>query len=238
MPITPEDPFHWRHYEGEVILCCVRWYLDLPLSYRNVAKLMRERGLPTHHTCVFRWVQVYSPELNRRCRPYLRPTNKSYRVDETYIKVNGQSKYLYRAVDSSGQTIDFLLVAKRDAAGAKRSFRKIFQSEGNPSPRVINVDKNPAYPIAIRDLKTDGVLSKRCRLRQCRYLNNIVEQDHRTVKRRVRLAMGYRSFRTAWKTLQGIEAMHMISKGRVRWLAKDDALGQVKFIDKLFGVTA
>jgi transposase-like protein len=199
---------------------------------------MRERGLPTHHTCVFRWVQVYSPELNKRCRPYLRPTNKSYRVDETYIKVSSGSKYLYRAVDSTGQTIDFLLTARRDAAGAKRFFRKVLQSPGNPSPRVINVDKNPAYPVAVRELKAEGALSNRCRLRQCPYLNNILEQDHRTVKRRARLAMGYGSFRTAWKTLQGIETMHMINKGRVRWLAKSDAVGQVKFVHKLFGVAA
>ncbi len=94
MPITPETRFHWRQYEPVIILCCVRWYLDFPLSYRNVAKLMRERGLATHHTCVFRWVQVYAPELDKRCRPYLRPTNKSYRVDETYIKVSGKQKYL------------------------------------------------------------------------------------------------------------------------------------------------
>lgn len=133
MPITLKDPFHWRHYAGEFILCCVRWYLDFPLSYRNVAKLMRERGLPTHHTCVFRWVQVYSPELDKRCRPYLSATNKSYRVDETYIKVGGHSKYLYRAVDSTGQTIDFLLTAQRDAAAAKRFFRKTLKSLGNSS---------------------------------------------------------------------------------------------------------
>ena len=132
MPIALEDPFHWRRYEGEMILCCVRWYLDLPLSYRHVAKLMRERGLSTHHTCVFRWVQVYSPELNKRCRPYLRRTNKSYRVDETYIKVGGKSKYLYRAVDSTGQTIGFLLTAKHDAASAKRFFRQAFQSSRIP----------------------------------------------------------------------------------------------------------
>ena len=188
--------------------------------------------------CCKNWVQVYSPELDKRCRPYLRRTNKSYRVDETYIKVHGEQKYLYRAVDSTGQTIDFLLTAKRDAAAAKRFFRKAFQSPGNPSPRVINVDKNPAYPAAIRELKTEGRLSKRCRTRQCRYLNNIVEQDHRTVKRRARLAMGYGSFRTAWKTLQGIEAMHMINKGRVRWLAEANVLGQVKFISKLFGIAA
>ena len=236
MPITPGDPFHWRHYEGEIILRCVRWYLDFPLSYRHVAKLMRERGLRTHHTCVFRWVQVYAPEMNKRCRPYLRRTNNSYRVDETYIKVNGEHKYLYRAVDSTGQTIDFLLTAKRDAAGAKRFFRKALQSPGNRCPRVINVDKNASYPVAVQQLKEEGILSKRTRLRQCRYLNNIVEQDHRTVKRRVRLAMGYRSFRTAWRTLQGIETMHMINKGRVKWLRKGDVAGQVHFIHKLFGV--
>jgi transposase-like protein len=150
--------------------------------------------------------------------------------------VGGKSKYLYRAVDSTGQTIDFLLTAKRDAGGAKRFFRKVFQTASNPQPRVINVDKNPAYPLAIEELKAEAVLSKRVRLRQCRYLNNIVEQDHRTVKRRTRLAMGYGSFRTAWRTLQGIETMHMINKGRVRWLAKDDVIGQVKFIHKLFAI--
>ena len=109
------------------------------------------------------------------------------------------------------------------------------QVPGNPCPRVINVDKNPAYPVAVKD---KGVLSKRTRLRQCRYLNNIVEQDHRTVKRRVRMALGYRSFRTAWRTLQGIETMHMMNKGRVKWLAKGDAAGQVNFIHYLFGVAA
>ena len=130
----------------------------------------------------------------------------------------------------------FLLAAKRDAAAAKRFFRKTFQSPGNPLPRVINVDKNPSYPAAIKELKAEGTLPKRCRLRQCRYLNNIVEQDHRTVKRRSRLGMGYGSFRTAWKTLQGIETMHMINKGRVRCLAKGDVIGQVKFVGKLFGI--
>jgi transposase-like protein len=106
-------------------MCCVRWYLDLPLSYRNVAKLMPERGLPTHHTCVFRWVQVYSPELDKRCRAYLQPTNKSYRVDETYRKGERRAKYLLSS-GLYGQTIDVLLAAKLDAAAAKRFSRKAF----------------------------------------------------------------------------------------------------------------
>jgi transposase, IS6 family len=108
---------------------------------------------------------------------------------------------------------------------------------GNVRPRVINVDKNPAYPAAFKELKAEGMLSRRCRLRQCKYLNNLIEQDHRNVKRRMRLAMGYGSFRTAWRTLQGIETIHMIRKGRVRRVAKDDVVAQVRFIHQLFGLS-
>ena len=125
---------------------------------------------------------TYAPELNKRCRPHLKPTNKSYRTDETYIKVKGEDKYLYRAVDSSGQTIDFLLTAKRDTAAAKRFFRKALSCSANPMPRVVNVDKNPADPAAVEGLKEEGFLPRRVRLRQCKYLNNVVEQDHRRVK--------------------------------------------------------
>jgi transposase, IS6 family len=197
-----------------------------------------ERGLAIDSSCIWRWVQVYSPELDKRCRPYLKPTNKSWRLDETYIKVNGRDRFLYRAVDSSGQTIDFLLTDRRDAAAAKRFFRRALQNEGNATPRVINVDKNPAYPRAVKDLKREGAISRRCRVRQCRYLNNVVEQDHRNVKRRTWLAKGYGSIGTAWRTLRGIEAMAMVRKGRVRWVAKDDPVGQAKFIGKLFGIAA
>ena len=129
MPIRPDHPFPWRHEEADMILTCVRWYLDLPLSYRNVVKLTRKRGLATHASCVFRWVQGDAPELDQRCRPYLKPTHRSDRVDETYLKVKGQ-------------TIDFLLTAKRDAKAAKRFFRKALQTPSNPLPKVIHVD-NP-----------------------------------------------------------------------------------------------
>jgi transposase-like protein len=135
-------------------------------------------------------------------------------------------------VDSTGQTIDFLLTAKRDAAGAKRFFRKVLSSPGNGVPSVINVDKNPAYPAAV------GVLPRRVRLRQCNCLNNVVEQDHRTVKKRRWLAKGYGSFLTAWRTLPGIEAVHMIRKGRARRVAKEDAIAQATFIAELFGIAS
>jgi len=238
MPITPTDPFKGRHFAGEVIVLCVRWYLRYPLAYEHVAELLAERGIDVDPSCIWRWVQVYAPELNKRCRRYLKPVNKSYRIDETYIKVKGEDKYLYRALDSTGQTIDFLLTAKRDRAAAKRFLRMAIDASGNPMPRVINVDKNPAYPAAIEALKAEGTIPERVALRQCKYLNNVIEQDHRTVKKRVWLAKGYGSFQSAWRTLQGIEAVAMIRKGRVRWLAKGDATGQAHFIAELFGIAA
>ena len=237
MPTPSDNPFKWRHYHQEIILLCVRWYLRYPLSYRQLAEMMRERGLQVHHTAIFRWVQCYAPELDRRCRPHLKPVSKSYRVDETYVRVKGRWQYLYRAVDKQGQTIDFLLAARRDVAAAKRFFNKALQMPGNPMPRVINVDCNPAYPTAVKELKAEGILRKRCKLRQVRYLNNIVEQDHRFIKRRMRVGMGFFSFPMAWRTLQGFEVMHMIRKGRVRWVAKGDVVAQIKFINRIFGVT-
>ena len=170
--------FKWRHYQPDIILCCVRWYLGYPLSYRQVEELITERGLPVDHSTVFRWVQEYAPEVDKRCRRYLHPTNDSWRVDETYILVKGKWKYLYPAVDSEGKTLDFLLSAKRDAVAAERFFRKTLKAAHNQAPRVINVDHNPAYPKATATLKADKTLAKTTELRQNKYLNNLVEQDH------------------------------------------------------------
>jgi transposase, IS6 family len=231
-----KDDFKWRQYKGKLILLCVRWYLAFTLSSRQLEKMLREQGWTVDHTSIFRWVQHYGPELAKRCRAFLKPTNRSYRTDEIYIKVKGKDRYFYRAVDSSGQTIDFLLTAKRDKSSAKRFFRRALHCSRNRSPRVINVDKNAAYPVAIAELKAEGVLPRHCQLRQCKFLNNIVEQDHRTLKRRVKLAMGYGSFRTAWRTIQGIEAMHLINKGRVRRVPRGDIVAQVRFLHKVFGL--
>jgi transposase-like protein len=238
VPITETNPFKGRQYPGQVIVTAVRWYLRYPLAYEHVSELLTERGLPVDASCIWRWVQAFAPELSRRCRQHLKRVNRSYRVDETYIKVKGQEKYLYRAVDSAGQTIDFLLTAKRDASAAKRFFQKVFSLAVNPIPRVINVDKNPAYPAAIRALKQEGTLPHRVGLRQCKYLNNVIEQDHRLVKKRTWLAKGYNTFQSAWRTLEGIETVNMIRKGRVRWIAKQDVVAEAKFIAKLFGLAA
>jgi transposase, IS6 family len=230
--------FKGRHFEAEIIVLCVRWYLRFGLSLRNLEEIMAERSLSVDHVTIWRWVQRYAPELNRRCRTELRKTNASWRCDETYVRVAGKWTYLYRAVDSTGATIDFLLSARRDAAAAKRFFQKALRSPGHPRPRVINVDGNPSYPKVIAELKRTGELGRRCRCRPVRYLNNIVEQDHRAIKRRVRASQGFRAFHSAGRTLQGIETMHMIRKGQVRWLPKDDIAGQAAFVSRLFGLPA
>ena len=188
--------FKWRHFEPEIIVCGVRWYLRYALSYRDVETLMLERGLSVDHTTVFRWVQRYAPELDPRCRPHLKPTNDSYRVDETYIKIKKVWHYLYRAVDAEGKTLDFLLSPTRDATDAKKCFRKVLGARHTVTPRVITVDKNAAYPPAVSDLQHEGSLPESCQLRQNKYLNNVVEQDHRFVKRRVNPGLGFGSFCT------------------------------------------
>ena len=236
--MSKSNPFKWRHYEPEIILLCVRWYLTYPLSYRQVAEMVNERGLGVNYTTIYRWTQDYGPELERRCRPYLKPTNDSWRVDETYIKVKGKGKYLYRAVDSKGNTLDFLLTAKRDAAAAKRFFRRTLGALHTSSPRVITVDKNPAYPKAIDELKAKKELPKKVKLRQKKYLNNIVEQDHRGIKRLVKPGMGFDSFNTARRTIKGYEIMNMIRKGQIQGVAQGAVKERVLFINQIFGVVA
>jgi len=230
--------FKGRHYESEIILLCVRWYLRYSLSYRDLEEMMNERGLSVDHTTIYRWVQAYALELERRIRPHLRPTNDSYRVDETYIKVKGAWKYLYRAVDSTGQTIDFMLSAKRDARAAKRFFRKMLKAPKHQCPRVINVDQNRSYPPAVEELKEKGVLFIIALLRRCKYLNNIVEQDNRFIKRRVNPGFGFFSFNTARRTICGYEVTNMIRKGQVEGIRKGDIRGQVRFVESLFKFAA
>jgi transposase-like protein len=176
--------------------------------------------------------------LEKRSRPHLRPTNDSYRVDETYVKIKGRWYYLYRAVDSTGQTIDFLLSAKRDARAAKRFFRKMLKAASHSSPRVVNVDKNPTYPPAVEQLKEEGTLPNHTQLRQCKYLNNIIEQDHRFIKRRVNPSLGFFSFNTARRTISGYETINIIRKGQVEGIGKGDIRGQVRFVSTLFTIAA
>ena len=195
--------FKGRQFTAEVILWAVRWYLMFPISYRDLELMLADRGVTIAHTTIFRWIQAYAPELEKRIRPHLLLSNGSWRVDETYVKVKGRWTYLYRAVDSRGQTIDFLLSARRDTAAAKRFFGKALGQPHTVKPRTITVDKNPAYPRAVAELKEDGERWRRSRLRQVKYLNNIVEQDHRRIKRLIRPGLGFGSVWTARRTLAG-----------------------------------
>ena len=199
---------------------------------------MAERGLSVDHSTINRWVLQYGPELDKRCRRHLRSTNDSWRVDETYIKVRGTWKYLYRAVDSHGQTLDFMLSAKRDANAAKRFFKKVLKACHTQAPRVITVDKHAAYPAAVNELKGEATLSVDTKLRPVKYLNNIVEQDHRRIKRLVKPGLGFGSFNSARRTLQGYEAMAMIRKGQIQGIDQDNVTGQISFIHTLFGIAA
>jgi transposase-like protein len=175
---------------------------------------------------------------NQTLSPHLKGTNDSYRVDETYIKIKKQWSYLYRAVDSEGNTLDFRLSATRDAKAAEQFFRKALRAPHTAPPRVITVDKHAAYPPAIEALQQTGHLPEDCWLRQHKYLNNIVEQDHRFVKRRVNPGLGFGSFDTSRRTLQGYEAMHMIRKGQLQGSPKADVLAQNRAIAQMFGLVA
>ena len=197
--------------------------------------MMIERGIQVDHSTIMRCVHQYSPEIEKKIRRYLRPTNDSWRVDETYIKVKGKWKYFYRAVDSDGDTIDFMLSSKRNRTAAKKFLKKALSSNHNQIPREITVDKNPAYPPAIDKLKNDKILPKNVGIRQIKYLNNIIEQDHRSIKRIVNPMLGFQSFRSADKTLKGIEAMNMIKKGQINDL-NYSVLNEIKYINHLFGI--
>jgi IS6 family transposase len=201
--LEQENPFKWRHYQPEIILLCVRWYLRYSLSYRDLEEMMAERGLQVDHTTIYRWVQRYAPELEKCVRAQLKPTNNSWRVDETYIKIPGDWYYLYRAVDSAGNTLDFVLSPCRDARSAECFFRKLLGAAHTVAPQMVNVDKNAAYPPAFKTLQEEGGLTPACELRPVKYLNNILEQDHRCIKRRVRPGLGCCWFRPAWATIRG-----------------------------------
>ncbi len=235
-PMSAPPLFKWRHFLPDIILLNVRWYCSYALSYRDLEEMMVERGIKVDHSTINRWVLKYAPELDKRIRPHLRSTNDSWRVDETYIKVKGRWKYLDRAVDSQGNTLDFLLSAKRDASAAERFLKKTLKATHTQMPGVINVDKNAAYPPAIDDLKAEEQLPATTELRQVKYLNNLVEQDHRFIKRLTKPEIGFGAFNTARRTLRGMEAMHMLRKGQVETIDKDDVRAQIEFVSQLFGI--
>jgi putative transposase len=204
--------FKGSHFEREIVLWGVRWYVAYPISYRQLEEMMEERGVEVDHSSLNRWVLKYAPLLDHAFRARKRRVGGSWRMDETYVRIRGQWKYLYRAVDKAGNTVDFLLTAKRDHKAAARFLRKAIGQNGVPAK--ITIDKSGANSAAIAsyNLEQDAEIE----LRQVKYLNNVVEQDHRAIKRQVRPMMGFKSFWSAAVTLAGIELMHMIRKGQLK----------------------
>ena len=170
---SAQDLFKGRHFDREIIILCVRWYLTFKLSSRDLVQMMAERGIALVHTTILRWVQRYVPEFEKRWRRYALPVGDSWRVDETYLKVRGQWVYLYRAVDKAGRTVDFLLSKKRDIAAAKRFFSRAVKQHG--APRVITRDGYAASHRAVAQLKEVGTLPASVQVRSCKYLNNVVQ---------------------------------------------------------------
>jgi putative transposase len=200
--------FKGAHFPQEIILTGVRWYVAYPLSTRHVEELMLERGVHVDHATINRWVIKYSPQLEAAFHRRKRPVWVSWRMDETYIRVKGEWRYLYRAVDKQGQTIDFLLTEHRDQAAALRFLKKAIQRHG--VPEKITIDGSEANEAAIKRYNEEHGTS--IEIRQIKYLNNRVEQDHRGVKRVTRPMLGFKSFAAAQDTLAGIELMHMLKK--------------------------
>lgn len=204
--------FKSRHFPQEIILQCVRWYCAYALSYRNIEEMMAERGIDVDHSTLNRWVIFYAPKLEKAFQKKKRLPGNRWRLDETYIKVKGQWKYYYRAVDKQGNTVDFLLTARRDKKAAQRFFAKAVKHNGKPS--LVNIDKSGANKSGIKQFNQDN--NKRVKIRQCKYLNNIIEQDHRRIKRLSRSMLGFKNFHCAQKTLAGIEVVAMIKKGQMK----------------------
>jgi transposase-like protein len=207
------DPiYRRRRYTPEVIELCVRWYLTYRLSYRDLSAMMAEREVVVSHTTIMRWVQHYVPEYERRWSRFSKPTRPSWRMDETAVSIRGRWNYLYRAVDREGKSIHSLLCEDRTVGSAQEFFRQAVKVSGSGWPEKVNLDGNTATRLGLRLLGKEDSRWQFVTVRACRYLNNIVEQDHRAIKRRCGAMLGLKSFRTAAITFSGIELAHRIRK--------------------------
>src|SRR4051794_390153 len=203
--------FKGHFFPKEVILQAVYFKLRFTLSYRDIEELLSIRGVAVDHATIQRWVYKFMPFIEVGLKKRRKAVGTSWRMDETYIKVKGEWMYLYRAVDKQGNTVDFLLTRRRSKLAAHKFLLKAISNNG--CPKVINIDKSGANKEAIRTYNKRGL--KRIKIRQIKYLNNRVEQDHRFIKWRVQNMLGFKSFESASRTLTGIEIVRMIKKGQV-----------------------
>ena len=205
--------FKHHRFPKSIILQAVYFKLRFTLSYRDVEELLQIRGVEVDHSTIQRWVFKFSPEVEKNMNKRKRQVGSSWRMDETYIKVGGKDRYLYRAVDKFGNTVDFLLTKRRMKGSAQKFLNKAIGN--NSKPRVINIDKSGANKSGIRSINRELMTVKKIKIRQCKYLNNIVEQDHRNIKRRISIDTGFKEFDSAQRTLAGIEVVNIIRKGQI-----------------------
>jgi transposase-like protein len=216
------DPiYRRRRFDPATIELCVRWYLTYRLSYRDLVQMMAERSVTVSHSTILRWVQRYVPEFEKRWSRYAQSVDPSWRMDETAVRVRGGSHYLYRAVDKHGKTVDSLLCTDRGDSSARAFFTKALVTQGLRPPQKVNLDGNAATHRALRELKQENPLWRKVGVRFNRYLNNVVEQDHRAIKRRCAAMLGLKSYRTAAITLAGIELAHRVRKRQFAFRARD-----------------
>lgn len=205
--------FKHHRYPKSIILQAVYFKLRFTLSYRDVEELLEIRGVKVDHSTIQRWVYKFSSEIEKNMHKRKRQVCLSWRMDETYIKVGGKDRYLYRAVDKFGKTVDFLLTKRRMRGSAQIFLRKAISN--NDKPRIINIDKSGANKSGIRIINRDPLTVRKIKIRQCKYLNNIVEQDHRNIKRRISIDTGFKDFESAQRTLAGIEVVNIIRKDQI-----------------------
>jgi transposase-like protein len=229
--------FKRRRFPVTIILLCMRWYCKYGISYRDLAEMMQERGVAVDPSTIFRWVQRYALEIEKRIRPYRGPRSGSWRVDETYVRIGGYWKYLFRAVDKHGRLIAFMLSDRRNTNTAYRFLRKAIKAMSHYPPSFITTDKLVSYPRAIQRLQNERLLPKDVVHRTSKYLNNILEADHGALKRVIRPTRGFQTMRTASVTLTGFEIMRMIRRGHCIQRERR-ATGEIRLIDRLFGLAA
>ena len=227
--------FKGRHFRGEIVLWAVRWYCRYPISYRDLETMMTERGVSVDHSTIYRWVQRFAPEMERRLRWQWRwPRSRSWRIDETYVKVRGKWAYLYRALDKLGNTIDFYLSATRNTKAAKRFLGKALRGLKDwELPEVLNTDKAPTYAAAIAELKAEGKCPKDTRHRQVKYLNNVVEADHGKLKLLIRPVRGFKTLKTAYATIKAPTARTCTYGHLAELNANTPAVSRLEIDDKV-----
>ena len=231
------NPIKGRHFQRDIILWAVRWYCKYGISYRELQEMLAERGVNVDHSTIYRWVQRYAPEMEKRLRWYWRNPSDlcPWHMDETYVKVNGRWAYLYRAVDSRGRTVDFYLSSRRNSKAAYRFLGKILNNVKKwQIPRFINTDKAPAYGRALALLKREGRCPSDVEHRQIKYRNNVIECDHGKLKRIIGATLGFKSMKTAYATIKGIEVMRALRKGQASAFYYGDPLGEMRLVSRVF----